>query len=238
MRIISKFQDYYDAGMAQGQDRSLVFLREHQEVRIDATPFESAGLESLAKALQKRLPRFVSSGRLGSAIRDCCQHPGLVLFAGRLYPYVKVTLEYTEIGRPSAYRFFYDEDSLKGFYAEIGRNLALPKRRSWGDDGRQTWDEFFPLNGNRDLEAEAIKHRLPVVALTLEGGPSLMHINPQLKQLEFYRCLDTWQAYQELSMFVGNLAQPDPVMAKISEKQKVAKHGFDEWSFRTMPKGA
>jgi hypothetical protein len=45
--------------------------------------------------------------------------------------------------------------------------------------------------------------------------------------------MDPFTLFQELSMFVGNLPQPGPPMVQITDPDiKIAKHGFDKWSFR------
>ena len=72
---------------------------------------------------------------------------------------------------------------------------------------------------------------LAVVSVFLEGP--LIELNPKLAKYEFFKKLAAWQAFQELSMFLGNLAAPDKTTVQLSEKDRINQHGFDNWSFRT-----
>jgi len=56
-----------------------------------------------------------------------------------------------------------------------------------------------------------------------------------LRELNFQRVLDPWAAWQELSMWVANLARPDRPMVQLSDQDVAKKHGYDKWSFRRMP---
>ena len=56
-----------------------------------------------------------------------------------------------------------------------------------------------------------------------------------LKDVQFYKAIEPWRAYQELSMFLGNIAAPDRVPVVVSDKDRLQQHGFDKWSFRKPP---
>jgi len=54
-----------------------------------------------------------------------------------------------------------------------------------------------------------------------------------LKDVGFAKRVDVWQANQQIDMFVGSiLAREEDRMVKLSDKEMIAKHGFDEVSFR------
>lgn len=53
--------------------------------------------------------------------------------------------------------------------------------------------------------------------------------------VEFYKVFDSYQAFQELSMWVGNMSTKENDMYQLSDSELIAKHGFDKWSFRKMP---
>ena len=59
-------------------------------------------------------------------------------------------------------------------------------------------------------------------------------INPLLKDYEFYKVFDTFQAFQEIQMYIGGvLGSKENEIIKISDKDKINQHGFDfKWSFR------
>lgn len=53
-------------------------------------------------------------------------------------------------------------------------------------------------------------------------------INPILQNIEFQRVYDAYTAYQKLNMFInGILSGQSPKMVAISDKDRLAKHGFD-----------
>lgn len=58
-----------------------------------------------------------------------------------------------------------------------------------------------------------------------------------LKFYDFQVCLDTYTAYQELSMWLNNKASPEKPMIKVSNDILIKKHGFDKFSFRKSKQG-
>ena len=61
-------------------------------------------------------------------------------------------------------------------------------------------------------------------------------IDPILKDYEFYKVVDAFQAFQEISMFIGGvLGRGEKEIIVVEDKYKIAQHGFDKWSFRKEP---
>jgi hypothetical protein len=68
-----------------------------------------------------------------------------------------------------------------------------------------------------------------------EGNHSKFIINPLLKDYEFYKVFDAFQAFQEVMMFMGGvLGKGEKEIVEVEDKYKIAQHGFDKWSFRKM----
>ncbi len=59
--------------------------------------------------------------------------------------------------------------------------------------------------------------------------------NACLKELDFFKVIDTYTAFQELQMFMGGMARPNKPIPHVSDKNMVSIKGFDEWSFRKPP---
>jgi len=58
-------------------------------------------------------------------------------------------------------------------------------------------------------------------------------INPKLKDYEFYKIYNSFQAFQEIQMYLqGVLGNKEKEMINISEKNKLIQYGYDKWSFR------
>lgn len=66
--------------------------------------------------------------------------------------------------------------------------------------------------------------------------PSKITLNAQLKPFDFVRMFDPYQAFQEISMFMGNMAQPNKPIPHVSDEDMAAAKGFDQWSFRQPPR--
>jgi hypothetical protein len=60
--------------------------------------------------------------------------------------------------------------------------------------------------------------------------------NGSLKEHEFFRMFDPFTAFQEIAMFVSNLAVPLKPIPKVPDKVLAGAKGFNEWSFRKPPK--
>jgi hypothetical protein len=95
---------------------------------------------------------------------------------------------------------------------------------------------FFEDNLSERFMNLSIDKRWPV--LFIEGQKHLVAIkDPVLKNMQFFKAVDTFNAYQELSMFMGGkLSKPENPMVEISDKDMVVKKGFDKWSFRKEKK--
>jgi len=63
---------------------------------------------------------------------------------------------------------------------------------------------------------------------------SYLVVNPFLKNLDFFRVMDSFTAMQEIHMYLnGTLSsQVDPVMPVGSDEVLAASKGFDKYSFR------
>ena len=54
-----------------------------------------------------------------------------------------------------------------------------------------------------------------------------------LKDYEFYKKFDSFAAFQEIQMFLsGVLGNKENEIIVVSDKDKIAQHGFDKFSFR------
>ena len=70
----------------------------------------------------------------------------------------------------------------------------------------------------------------------------------ELKNYQFAKVLDPYSTFQELSMWMGNVLtnngqpshpkpkhkKPPAIVGEIPNDVKIAKHGFDNWSFRRL----
>lgn len=241
MRIISKFKDYYDSCTALGFDAGVVWVREQKTCSASGTFF-------------KELP-FPSLYGFTVSTRQCGLHiapsPRIVLFCGKLVPCIVVTE--TEPGKnpPNcSSKFFYDVDSFDSYVAKHGRDLSqIVRSRFWGEDqfkgkeGLFRWFESVAQFQRKALDWSVSSRVVCAVYPHREDGclspnEAPVQLNPSLKHLEFYKHLPATTAFQEVSMFVGGvLPQSTAMPIQISDKDRIAQHGFNKYSFRKQ-KGA
>ena len=88
MRIISKFSDYYDSGLAYGQDDSLVYVRSTSEVTNEHNSAEF--LE--AKKLTDIHGRTISVKEEYKPFQREYM-PACIYFCGKMYPFYQVEID-------------------------------------------------------------------------------------------------------------------------------------------------
>lgn len=236
MRVISKFSDYFDSVMGQGQDMSLVYRRTMMEVDDDHLIEPHPAIAPLAAFLERDggLPSAYTYGKSNdNEFSTLTIHFGLVLFAGRMYPYAQTNR--TRMGAlvPDGAFHIYNLEELKAYMKAYGVTFDTKQagRRNWDFYKPMKPDVFFALEGSEQLHAHSTAHHI-ASAIIKKGKPCIV-INPKMADVELYRRLGPYEAYQEMSMFLGNLSHPEKPTSKVDDKYKILGHGFDlKESFR------
>lgn len=219
MRIIGG-KDYYDTAMGYGVDTSLVFDRTGFIVDEEDCPFfTDFGLELKHK------------GRWYDRLRNDSINFKIVtvFFAGKLYSGIQVYENYlTET------KFFWDEEKFLTYLEEHDFEIG---HKSWIWNAHNTTEfEFMKRDARKDELDWAVTNKVAIATHIEENrrGKGYWNCNTyNLKNVGFAKVLDPYTAFQELSMFVGGVLPRDPnPMVELTEKETVAKHGFNEWSFR------
>lgn len=229
MRIISKFHDYYDGVQAFGQDQTLIYLRKQEIIEKD-----SDRDISIISILQRSESDFSYYGFI-------------VYFCGKSYPGVRfVRHENATLSKPKE-RFCYTIEQCREFAAANG--FSLSGYSGWGGSIDYRLQEFF--KDPQERLAPFQNHKCPIMVSGWRGFYSsgledplyrygrfanLSLKNPCLRSLEFFRVIDANQAFQTIAGFLsGVLGVSTPPMVAVSEKTRIKKRGFDEWSFRKLP---
>lgn len=263
MRIISKFKDYYDSALAHGHDDSVVFERtthevtfayKHGDVVVEAAP-DNADNEKLL-ALFNTVADKLGSTEVWYTYRNAFSDFSAeyenkkrhkyhllrvyIIFCGKVYTPVRVT---KTIDLKSEVAYCYDADSLIAMLEDGKIELDnKPKVYRWSRGKKEktrreslkTW--FDPIEMDIDF---LIANKVTIAAIIpARRADTTMIINPCLADLEFYKALDAYTAYQELDMWIsGTLAWPPNFMIEVPEKYRLENHGFDpKYGFRTRPK--
>lgn len=224
MRIISKFRDFYDGVMRTGMDRDVVYVREEKKVSTT----EDFGVN-------------FDTQDSGSSYRSYRGYSVKLLFLGYCGQIMRVMDLKYEVKDPNyinpveVRRVFFDFNEFKDFMLE--NKLA----RDWDFDNRRWYHSKFEKYRDADTKKmQEIFHRFqtPLFLLThvskyASKGTTTIHLGPRLQALDFHKFKDPYTTYQDIFQYVsGVLNHPETKMVKISDKDKIHKHGFDKWSFR------
>ena len=220
MRIVSKFKDYYDNGMKYGQDKTHTYVRNTKEVPLE--------IKSIYLS---------TSGSYKNKPEDIIYFYGVVGFCGDIYPFIK--WHYNNDNAKSC--ITYDKDEIVELTT---RHIDNKKRLFYNKKSyiNEELEYFNNLKNNKKLKSLFLKYRVPIFSMINESlnyisKPNTLELNSNLSNLEFYRVVDPFQAYQKIDMFIGNeLAPRDEIEVPVgSDKVIAASKGYDKWSFRKEP---
>lgn len=240
MRIVSKFKDYYDnAQDYTDQDESLVYPRNtvvvERGLRDRTWPSPINEVEGFIRYSASLDNRYQAKFDLLIVKEGFC-----VIFCGKMYPMVVVEVHEK---RPLLYspvvshrECFYSMDALDKFMAkQSDKNQECYKvTRPYLEK------KYFIKLESKKIEDWCVRHKIPIALLSDPWSVTLSStclLHPKLSDYNFQRVFSAPQAFQEISMFLGNIAAPDNVPVTVSDKDRIQQHGFDKWSFRKMPEG-
>lgn len=228
MYIISKFHDYYDTALGLGIDKTIVYQRNTNDLR-----------EKDYKGLLRDHSEVHSLKGGGSVSFDRL----LVGFCGKLYPLIIMKEGFYST------KFLYNFEAFQEAVAQAGLSFT-PDKKSYIFNreilNEKNAKEFFEEkdlskpNRYRSRSHKEVNELLEV--FRKEMVPCFLYdhnglvLNPRLDDLGFQKLMDPYTAFQELSMFLsGVLGETEKETVKISDKDKLHKHGFYEWSFKNLP---
>lgn len=210
MRIISKFHDYYDKIQMYGADRELIYYR--NQLVIDKEP--------------ERYQDYYSF------------KPITIGFCGKLYfAYQRYILSE---GDRTCWNMEDCDKSVKDYSSTNEAKIYLEGRgkffkwKSKYETRGEVVRGFMEENRKNCSELREIfeQYNTPIFV----EKPTKIIINACLKDYDFYRQLDAYNTYQEISMYVGNfLKKPTKEIPEIADDIMRDIKGFDKHSFRKEP---
>jgi hypothetical protein len=229
MRIISRFQDYYDSALAHGADMSQIYRREQRVVDAIMLPFTTPY----------------------NGASDYFQG-GILIVCGK--PVIRVRHSYVRDGRPvtSEWRDHYDpSDALcEKRKWRSWRDYPSQARLEESFSG-STWDQLCVRHTtplllltpwvDKRSDGVQIEDVARVRADSLHSqrrgyGESIWSVmrDPRLADFEFQKVVHPFQMLQEISMYMGSqLAKETDKMFMLTDTERLEKHGFDKkTSFR------
>jgi len=239
MKIISKFQDYYDIGIAYGVDEKLRFKRETYVVSNKRT--NGAYIRYLYKRDNTQYRATFYYNYIG--------------FCGSLYPFIHLHIErVTRKEKAFHYEnkenfYLYDIEDFKNTlldYVVAGDKIELSKRWVGNSFKRRNildvMQKFYTKNNDEMKKLfEVYKEAYFVVehSCIKYKGESFVEkkitLLPQLKQYKFVKAVQPMQAFQEISMYLGKLNTVEDNTVTIEDKYLAQGKGFDCYSFKKMP---
>ena len=236
MRIISDFHDYYDKVAGTGQDNTLIYYRKVKHVVLDKYPFENLYGKSWFYG-------FNRSGSINVQQRT-------IGFCGQVYPVLRVTAIADNYIKPFDKIVFekmcFTLEDVDEFVKEHFKQKDVDsyydkknKKDRWPWNQRRfRLEEFFS-----DCEKEKNSYlkyfedsKCPVFTAYNDQRDSYIDYNSSLKESEFFKIIDPFQAFQQISMFLGNIAQPEKPIPVMDDEIKADLRGYNKWSFRKPPK--
>lgn len=234
MKIISKFYDYYDSIGKSDQSDYPLYIRHTRDQSTKQLP-----ISNVLNAMSI-LPQV----KYGDA--------GIVFFCGKAYPFIEyntykfhtipsltkyITNEIANVSKDDLWSLRSLKEHIQYFkYSNQGKKspywLRHPKYSI------ATWDYCVSTCRSLDIEPNIFRIlQAPVfVQLNSRTTKDTLIVNPLLKEYNFVTVVDPYTAYQELSMYLGNILveQKNPNV-HISDELKAQSKGFDKWSFKKRP---
>jgi hypothetical protein len=238
MLIISKKKDYYDGVVGtMGVDKTIVYNRDTIELENRDIPNAFKGKNTFWGVKFRENPfHALSYVSIKKEYKDICdEHAHFIIgFCGKLYIgwklYREIITETHAISTDISYNIDFMKTILepKSWHNNLADNInyvlsydALPIFRELkapvfiydGDFGRTSFDRKRSIYNSFKPK---------------------FFVNQLLKDYEFYKVFDTFQAFQEVSMFMGGvLGAGEKNIVEVADKYKITQHGFDyKFSFR------
>lgn len=231
MRIVGG-RDYYDTALALGHDASTVFVRETGRCLSDRDLIPITSVHVVFSDAKRYRSYAAFSGRI-ETVRYHDSEFALariaVIFCGKLYRGM-----WLSEGASAEATCFWDMESLVAHFAKRGLKITLGRKIEEPLDVALFATKAVDAKLLDVLILNRVVHaiRFPQT-LYVPGGPSWLINSDQLRIVQFYRKLDPYQTFQEIDMWVSSvLFGTTADMAEIADADRIAKHGFDRWSFR------
>ncbi|MCP4392669.1 MAG: hypothetical protein GY804_00085 [Alphaproteobacteria bacterium] len=243
MHIISKFKDYYDIGLSEGHDKTIVYKRfteeeTHQISRFRPKNTKPVRFEKETTVMMHSLGfdyQWIVVGFCGKIFQCLKLERGFVIHDGKKnVNKIKTFCCYKPEHVTKVFRTHATKEELKSF-------LSKP-RSVWRESLRLSSVQNRFYNWNNDRHSDVfIKMNTPIFVVDrveTKFRHDLIRIrsNVMLDYYQFYQVFCPYTTFQEISMFIsGVLGMGEPDMIEISDECKRDSKGFNEKSFKTRP---
>lgn len=248
MKIIKTQGDYYDIGLSYGVDKTVVWTRVSEFIKLNKKQFDMGSRQNIPN-FHTKIYHTIN----GYYDWSYC-HIFLIGFCGETYICVSIPqyTDHTYLWEVNAdkysYVYMHVEEYTKKIESKI--NSALGKIKS--TDLRWVLEEVervrdFALEFEKYIKNFYFNYHTPILYI---GRPTLFYkhgakvveshephliTSPVLKHLQFYRVKDAVTAFQQISQFISGVLGDVKEIPEPDDKTKLQNAGFDETSFRREP---
>lgn len=250
MRIFSKYHDYYDKALGFGADPNIIYERKEED--ITELVKKQIGLKDKLQKIHDDIFDF-RMNRINSPELQITSKT-IVLFCGKIYFCIGVTYKNEDKSsyHSTTTEFIYtmlmfrrvityhskiklDVNATSGLFDGKKRTLMTMDKRFKLLFDKQGIESEVAKSLHFELDAPIIVINYDLVYVHTKGFS--VHKNKCLKSIEFFKIVNPFGAFQELSMFIsGVMGGKSPTMIEVSDKDRISKHGFDKFSFRKEKK--
>lgn len=173
-------------------------------------------------------------------------------FCGKIYPLVEkgLNLCYTLSDLDAVVESAFKDREVEAYRTSVKKNLwkkrslfrdwSYSQRRElfekWFNACEQQQDRFRDIFLDNKSPIFVAEYRSDWIrSIRKRSRVALVTFNAELKPFDFVRIVEPFTAFQEISMFMGNLAVPLKEIPEISDQDMAIAKGFDDWSFRKLP---
>lgn len=240
MYIISKYKDFFDGVVGTvGVDKSIVYERETIDVDLDKAPdFFKRKNEYYGFSRNNTFDKisYFSVKKEHRSLFD--EHAFFIVgFCGKLYIGWKLyTIDVSKFNQNVDTKITYDNEYIKTILEPKSYNGTLVDNINYVLN-YDALPIFRELNSPIFVyDSDYKRTYINKDRLSYNHFNPRFFINPLLKEYEFYKVFDSFQAFQEVSMFMGGvLGKGEKDIVEVADKYKIGQHGFDKWSFRKEP---
>ncbi len=243
MHIISKFTDYYDIGLSEGHDKTIIYKRSIEEKTCQLSRFRAKNTKPV---------RFETETSVMKHSLEFDYQWIVVGFCGKVFQCLTLERVFeTHDGKKNVKKSktfcCYTADQVRKVFRnhaskeELERFMSKPSR-SWRESLRYSSVQKRFYDWNNDRYADVfVKMNAPLFVVDrveTKFRHDLVRIrsNVELNRYQFYQVFCPYTTFQEISMFIsGVLGMGEPDMIEISDECKRDSKGFNEKSFKTRP---
>lgn len=244
MKIISKFKDYYDSlqtheGELYLREKSL--LKDNISLKTPCNISSSYPLYRSNKIIREYLVGFCGKLYCGLLMYDTYEKiqdlEGFSFTRNGKRQFPKNTKlcwkieDVDKVFENSKYKDHYYNGISKEHYWKISNFEAAHTRNNF--------QKFFTVNetkANFDLSVPVFVVERPCELITegfnIKKTNQATFLNDCLKDIEFFKIMPVNQAFQEIEMFVNNIAKPEKPIPVPDDVTMAEIKGFTKYSFR------